>query len=163
TWDVVRFGLDGARWGPGLPSRERRRRVDEALSEVGASHLADASFGRLSGGERQRALIAQALLCDPRLLLLDEPLASLDLARAQEIVALVRRICRTRGVTVLFVTHDINPLLADVDRVLYLANGRSAIGAPQEVITAETLSRLYGSSVDVVRTLGRLFVVGAPI
>jgi zinc/manganese transport system ATP-binding protein len=163
TWDIVRFGLDGNRWGPGLPNKGRNARVDKVLVEVGATELAKAPIGHLSGGERQRVLIAQALLSDPRLLLLDEPLASLDIAHGQEIIALVRRICRTRGVTVLFVTHDINPLLADVDRVLYLANGRSAIGAPEEVITGETLSRLYGTAVDVVRALGRVFVVGAPI
>jgi zinc/manganese transport system ATP-binding protein len=160
--DVVRFGLDGNRWGPGLPSRKRNGRVDEALAEVGASGLAESPVGHLSGGERQRILIAQALLSDPRLLLLDEPLAGLDIARSREIVALVGKICRARGVAVLFVTHDINPLLSDVDRVLYLANGRSAVGDPGEVITGEVLSRLYGTDVEVVRTRDRVFVLGAP-
>lgn len=120
-------------------------------------------MAELSGGERQRLLIAQALLSDPRLLLLDEPLASLDLGREQEIVALIRRICRSRSVAVLLVTHDVNPLLADLDRVLYLANGRSAIGRPENVITRETLSDLYGTPVEVVKTGGRVFVVGARI
>jgi len=159
--EVVRFGLDGHRWGPGWPSRERRARIDQVLREVDGLELAEQPIGRLSGGERQRLLIAQALLTDPRLLLLDEPLANLDISREQEIIALVRRICRSRGVAVLFVTHDINPLLSDVDRVLYLAAGRSAIGRPQEVITRECLSELYGSPVDVVKALGRVFVVGA--
>ena len=159
--EVVRFGLDGNRWGIGLPSRARRERIDQVLREVDAEELAEQPIGRLSGGERQRLLIAQALLTDPRLLLLDEPLANLDLSREQEIIGLVRRICRSRGVAVLFVTHDINPLLPDVDRVLYLASGKSAIGTPQAVITKECLSALYGSPVEVVKALGRVFVVGA--
>jgi zinc/manganese transport system ATP-binding protein len=159
--DVVRFGLDGNRWGPGWPSRKRDARVDDVLREVDALALANRPIGGLSGGERQRFLIAQALVTDPRLLLLDEPLANLDISREQEIVGLVRRICRTRGVAVLFVTHDINPLLPDVDRVLYLAGGRCAIGTPGEVITRECLSALYGSPVEVVTALNRVFVVGA--
>ncbi len=161
--DVVRFGLDGNRWGPGWPSRSREKRIDAVLDEVDGRELARAAMGELSGGERQRLLIAQALLSDPLLLLLDEPLASLDLGREQEIIALIRRICRSRGVAVLFVTHDVNPLMPDLDRVLYLANGRSAIGRPDQVITRETLSDLYGTPVDVVKTGGRVFVVGARI
>ncbi len=161
--DVVRFGLDGNRWGPGWPSRSRENRIDAVLEEVDGRELANAAMGELSGGERQRLLIAQALLSDPLLLLLDEPLASLDLGREQEIIALIRRICRSRGVAVLFVTHDVNPLLSDLDRVLYLANGRSAIGRPDQVITRETLSGLYGTPVEVVKTGGRVFVVGARI
>ena len=161
--EVVRFGLDGNRWGPGWPSRQRRAAVDKVLREVDAENLADQPMGRLSGGERQRLLIAQALLMEPRLLLLDEPLANLDISREQEIIALVRRVCRSRNVAVLFVTHDINPLLSHVDRVLYLANGRSAIGTTADVITSRTLTALYGSPVEVVNALGRVFVVGAQI
>ena len=159
--DVVRFGLDGHRWGPGWPNRERDRLIDRVLDEVDGRALAQASLGELSGGERQRLLIAQALLSDPRLLLLDEPLASLDIGREQEIIALICRLCRSRTMAVLFVTHDVNPLLPDVDRVLYLANGHSAIGAPDEVITGPSLSALYGARVDVVKAQGRVFVVGA--
>jgi zinc/manganese transport system ATP-binding protein len=161
--EVVRFGLDGNAWGPGWPSRTRRARVDQVLREVDAVQLAEQPIGQLSGGERQRLLIAQALLTDPRLLLLDEPLANLDISREQEIIALVRQICRSRGVAVMFVTHDINPLLADVDRVLYMANGQCAIGTPEQVITSGSLSALYGSPVDVVTALGRVFVLGAQI
>ena len=159
--DVVGFGLDGNRWGIALPTRRRRTRIEQALDEVNALAFADAPVGQLSGGEQQRLLIAQALLTSPRLLLLDEPLANLDITRGQEIVALVAEVCRTRGVTVLLVSHDINPLLPVTDRVLYIANGQSAIGTPAEVITSPTLSKLYNSSVEVVQALGRLFVVGA--
>jgi len=159
--DVVGFGLDGNRWGIGLPSRNRTMQIDEVLREVGATEFADAPVGQLSGGEQQRLLIAQALLTNPRLLLLDEPLASLDINREQEIVSLIERVCRERRVAVLFVTHDINPLLPVVDRVLYMARGRSTIGTPDEVITSETLSQLYGTPVEVVHALNRLFVVGA--
>lgn len=161
--DVVGFGLDGHRWGVGLSTRTRRCKVDEALEEVDALALGDVPFGQLSGGEQQRLLIAQALLANPRLLLLDEPLANLDINHEQEIVALTARICRERGIAVLLVSHDINPLLPVTDRVLYIARGRIAIGTPQEVITSGTLTKLYGSPVEVVEALGRLFVVGAEI
>jgi zinc/manganese transport system ATP-binding protein len=135
--------------------------IDKALAEVDATAFADAPIGQLSGGEQQRLLIAQALLSDPRLLLLDEPLANLDISHEQEIVSLVTRVCRSRNVSVMLVTHDINPLLPVVDRVLYMANGHSAIGTPEEVITSATLTQLYGSPVEVVKALGRVFVVGA--
>jgi zinc/manganese transport system ATP-binding protein len=159
--EVVRFGLDGNRWGPGWPSRTRGALVDAVLEEVDARDLAERPIGELSGGERQRLFIAQALLTDPRLILLDEPLANLDITREQELVSLVARVCRSRGIAVLFVTHDINPLLGEVDRVLYMANGHCAIGTPEEVITGAALSALYGSPVEVVKALGRIFVVGA--
>ncbi len=159
--DVVGFGLDGNRWGPGIPSARRKAIIDKALLEVDASAFADAPIGQLSGGEQQRLLIAQALLANPRLLLLDEPLANLDISHEQEIVALVAKVCRTRNVAVMLVTHDINPLLPVVDRVLYIAHGHTAIGTTEEVITSSTLSQLYGSPVEVVQAVGRVFVVGA--
>jgi zinc/manganese transport system ATP-binding protein len=161
--DLVGFGLDGHHWGTGLPSRKRRERIERALLEVAALDLADAPVGRLSGGEQQRLLIAQALLTDPQLLLLDEPLANLDLAHQQEVVALVSHLNRLHGVTVLLVAHDINPLLQVTDRVLYIAHGHSRLGAPHEIITSDTLSHLYGSPVEVIQAEGRFFVVGAEI
>ena len=159
--DVVGFGLDGNHWGIGWPNARRTTLIDEVLNEVGALNLANVPVGQLSGGEQQRLLIAQALLTNPRLLLLDEPLANLDISREGEIVSLVARVCRERNVAVMLVTHDINPLLPVIDRVLYIANGQCAIGTPDEVVTSQTLSRLYGSPVEVVQALNRLFVVGA--
>jgi zinc/manganese transport system ATP-binding protein len=161
--DVVGFGLDGHRWGTGFPNPKRRDAIDTILQEVDASAFAEAPVGQLSGGEQQRLLIAQALLSNPRLLLLDEPLANLDIIHEQDIVTLVQNICRTRNVAVMLVSHDINPLLPVMDRVLYLAHGHSTIGTTDEVITSATLSKLYGSQVEVVQALGRLFVVGAEI
>ena len=161
--DLVGFGLDGHRWGIGLPNRRRKEKVDLALKEVGALHLAEAPVGQLSGGEQQRLLIAQALISEPRLLLLDEPLANLDLAHQQEVVSLVNQVCRRRGVTVLLVSHDINPLLQFTERVIFMANNHTAIGTVAEVITSATLSRLYGSEVEVVHAQGRYFVVGAEV
>lgn len=161
--DVVGFGLDGHRWGIGFPSAKRHAMIEKALDEVNACAYADAPVGQLSGGEQQRLLIAQALLTNPRLLLLDEPLASLDIAHEQEIVSLVAGVCRVRNVAALLVSHDINPLLPFVDRVLFMANGHSATGTPDEVITSATLSKLYGSPVEVVHALERIFVVGAEI
>ncbi|HLI06375.1 MAG TPA: ABC transporter ATP-binding protein [Ktedonobacteraceae bacterium] len=161
--DLVGFGLDGQRWGIGLPDRKRSALIQRALDEVDACDYADAPVGELSGGEQQRLLIAQALLTNPRLLLLDEPLSSLDLAHEQEIVSLVAQVSRSREVAVLLVSHDINPLLPVADRVLYIAKCHSAIGTPDEVINSKTLSELYGAQVEVVRALGRVFVVGAEV
>lgn len=161
--DLVGFGLDGQRWGTGWPSRKRRAIIDKALDEVDACSYADAPVGQLSGGEQQRLLIAQALLTDPQLLLLDEPLANLDLAHQHEIVELVANVCRSRKVTVMLVAHDINPLLPVTDRVIFLANGHSAIGTPDQVINSETLSKLYDSPVEVIRAMGRVFVVGCEL
>lgn len=165
--DLVRLGLDGNRWGVPLPSwlpvvgsRAKHRQVAEMIELVGAGSYAERPMGELSGGEQQRILIAQALVAGARLLVLDEPLESLDLNNAQAISGLVRRICREQGVTVLLVAHDINPILPFVDRVVYVARGSIVSGTPEEVITGETLTRLYGVPVEVLRTQdGRVIVV----
>lgn len=158
--DLVSLGLDGHRWGFSRPSSLARRRVAAAIEAVEATPYADAAIGRLSGGEQQRLRIAQALVGDPRLLLCDEPLASLDLHHQQEITALIGGWQRRSGGTVLFVTHDVNPVLHLVDRVLFVVNARWAIGTPDEVLTSERLTELYGSHVDVLRVHGRILVVG---
>ena len=165
--DLVQLGLDGARWGiplPGLPSRKRAAaRVAEAIELVGAAGYARQPIGELSGGEQQRLLIAQALVRRPRLLLLDEPLDSLDLPNQAAVAALVGRICEEERVAVMLVAHDINPILSYLDRVIYLAGGGAIEGSPEEVITSETLSRLYGAPIEVLRASdGRLVVVGQP-
>lgn len=158
--DLVRLGLDGHRWGIGRFDRATARRVDEVIKSVAADEYADAPIGRLSGGEQQRLRIAQALVGDPRLLLCDEPLASLDLRYQQEITELIGAWQRNTGRTVLFVTHDVNPILPVVDRVLFVVRGRWAAGTPDEVLTSERLSDLYESHVDVLRVHGRVLVVG---
>jgi zinc/manganese transport system ATP-binding protein len=160
--DLVRLGLDGARWG--LPLRRSGGdRVEEVIELVGAGGYARRAIGALSGGEQQRLLIAQALVSEPTLLVLDEPLDSLDLPNQRAVAALLARVCRERGVTILLVAHDVNPLLSYLDRVVYFGAGHAVVGEPREVITAETLSRLYGVPVEVLRTAdGRLVVVGLP-
>jgi zinc/manganese transport system ATP-binding protein len=170
--DLVRLGLDGERWGLPLPlawgeggrrSGLARARVAETIELVGASAYAERPIGELSGGEQQRLLIAQALVRRPRLLLLDEPLDSLDLPNQASVAALVAQVCRTEGVATLLVAHDVNPLLGYLDRVVYLAAGRAVEGPVAEVITSETLSGLYGVPVEVLRASdGRLVVVGQP-
>jgi zinc/manganese transport system ATP-binding protein len=165
--DIVKLGLDGARWGvpiPGLPSRAREAtRVAEVLELVDATGYARKPIGELSGGEQQRLLIAQALVRRPGLLLLDEPLDSLDLPNQAAVAALVRRICREEKVAVLLVAHDINPILSYLDRVVYIAGGTAVTGSPEEVISSATLSRLYGAPIEVLRASdGRLVVVGQP-
>ena len=158
-WDLVALGLDGHRWGlPLFGQAAKDRRVAAAVEAVGASAYAGAPVGHLSGGEQQRLLLAQAVLNDPKLLLLDEPLASLDLHHQQEMVALIAHLSRERGASVLLVAHDVNPLLPVVDRVLYLAHGRAVLGSVDEVIRPDVLSRLYGSPVEVFRAGGRIFV-----
>jgi zinc/manganese transport system ATP-binding protein len=163
--DLVHLGLDGNRWGVPLPfapgHRETAKRLDEVLEVVGATAYAGRPVGELSGGELQRILIARALVRRPRMLLMDEPLESLDLGNQQAISALARDICRTEGVTVIMVAHDVNPILGDLDRVIYMAGGSAVIGRPEEVITSEKLSALYNAHIEVLRTSdGRLFVVG---
>lgn len=157
--DYVALGVDGERWGLPLPRRERTARVAQTLRAVDAAALADQPVGRLSGGEQQRLAIAQAIVGRPALLLLDEPLANLDLRSALEIVSLVSRLGREREMTVMLVAHDVNPLLRAMDRVLYLADGRAAIGTVDEVVNENVLSRLYDQPVDVVRVRGRIIVV----
>jgi zinc/manganese transport system ATP-binding protein len=160
--DLVRLGLDGHRWGFGRLDGTARGQIDSALAEVGATAYADAAIGRLSGGEQQRLRVAQALVADPVLILADEPLLSLDLAHQRGVVDLLDARRRTAGTPVVFVTHDVNPVLHSVDRALYLAPGQWAIGRPDEVLTSKTLTRLYGTDVDVLRVRGRVVVVGTP-
>jgi zinc/manganese transport system ATP-binding protein len=158
--DVVGFGLDGNKWGFSLPDKNRSHVIDMALEEVDMKKIADMPVGKLSGGQQQSVLIAQALLTNPKILLLDEPLSNLDIAHAQAIVSLIKKIAMRRNITVLLVTHDVNPLLSVIDRVMYLANTHMAMGVPDEVITSRQLSVLYKSPVDVIRVKGRIFVLG---
>lgn len=169
--DLVRLGLEGTRWGVPVPGRRRwsararddTARVEEVIDLVGAGAYAVQPIGRLSGGEQQRLLIAQALVRRPRLLLLDEPLDSLDLPNQTAVAALISRVCRSEGVSALLVTHDVNPVIAYLDTVTYMAAGRSMTGPVEQVVTTETLSRLYGAAVEVIRTAeGRLVVIGQP-
>jgi len=157
--DVVSLGLDGHRLGFAFPSRQRRELVDAALRDVGADRYADGRVGELSGGEQQRVLIAHALISRPKLLLLDEPLANLDLKSEQEIVEVLGRLAREQQIAVLLSAHDMNPLLGVMDRIVYVANGRVATGSTDEVVTSEGLTKLYGHHVDVVRVHNRVLVV----
>ncbi|MEV4534468.1 ATP-binding cassette domain-containing protein [Asanoa sp. NPDC049518] len=159
--DVVGQGLDGHRWGFGR-SAGRAARIAAALEAVDAAELADRPVGLLSGGEQQRVRVAQALVAGPRLLLCDEPLLSLDLRSQRTVTALVDRRRREAGTAVLFVTHEINPVLPYVDRVLYLAGGRFRVGTVDEVFTSQTLSDLYGVPVEVVTVKDRILVAGIP-
>ena len=168
--DIVRLGLDGDRWGPGVPAalggrraRAARARVEEVVDVVGATPYARRPIGELSGGEQQRLLIAQALIRKPDLLILDEPLDSLDVTNQAAISGLIRQVCHSQQVAVLLVAHDVNPILRHLDHVIYLAHGGAVMGPPEQVITADTLSMLYGTPVDVLRDrAGRLVVVGQP-
>jgi zinc/manganese transport system ATP-binding protein len=160
--DLVALGLDGHRWGVPIPSRRRRQRVNQLLSSVGAEAYASTPLSSLSGGEQQRLRIAQALAADPRLLLCDEPLLSLDLPHQRLVSDLVDDARRRLDLGVLFVTHDINPILDKVDRVLYIANHRFRIGTPDEVLTTGVLSELFDAPVEVIRHNGRILVAGVP-
>jgi zinc/manganese transport system ATP-binding protein len=158
-WDLVAGAVDGHRWGLPLLTAADRRMVEWALDTVGATTLAERPIAQLSGGERQRLMLAQALLGKPRLLLLDEPLISLDPHYQKLVIDLVRRVQKELGIAVLFTAHELNPLLGTLDRVFYLGNGRAALGSVDEVVTGPVLSRLYGSPIDVVRINGRVFVM----
>jgi zinc/manganese transport system ATP-binding protein len=160
--DLVSFGVNGHRFGLPFSSRQEKEIVDAAISAVGATDFANLSIGSLSGGEQQRLRVAQALVGDPELLLCDEPLISLDLNNQREVAQLIDRERREQQTAVVFVTHDINPILGMVDRILYLAGGRFSIGTPEEVLRSEVLSSLYGTPVEVLRSGDRVFVAGAP-
>jgi zinc/manganese transport system ATP-binding protein len=161
---LVRLGYSGNRWTPNLTPRRfraEREATDEALRSVGATELAKKSLGAMSGGELQRIFLAEALVGRPEILLLDEPLASLDIRRARELVELVNGLVRSRNVTTLLVAHDINPLIHCLDKVIYIANGRVATGLPAEVLTTESLSALYGVRVEVLHdSRGNMVIVG---
>jgi zinc/manganese transport system ATP-binding protein len=157
--DVVALGIDGNRLGVPLPSRGRRELVAETLRAVGADGYADARVGELSGGEQQRVMIAHALISRPRLLLLDEPLANLDIRSAQGIVGVLDRLAREQQIAVLISAHDMNPLAPVMDRIVYVAAGRAAVGRADEVLRTDVLSQLYGQHVDVLHVHGRVVIV----
>jgi zinc/manganese transport system ATP-binding protein len=157
--DFIGSSLHGQRWGLPSLTRHDRNMIEETLDAVGAHDLAMRPLSEMSGGERQRLLLAQALIGAPKLLLLDEPLISLD-ARHQEVaIDVVRKVCRERGITVLFSAHELNQLLGTLDRVLYLGSGQAVLGTVDEVISAPVLSRLYGTDIQVVRADGHIFVM----
>jgi zinc/manganese transport system ATP-binding protein len=160
--DLVAMGMSGHQWGLPHQGRADRRRITDALAEVGADSYADAPIGLLSGGEQQRVRIAQALATDPALLLADEPLLSLDLGHQRAVSEIIDRRRREHGTAVVFVTHEINPVLELVDRVLYVVDGQHRLGTPAEVMTSAALSQLYGTAVDVLQVRGRIVVIGAP-
>lgn len=159
--DLLRMGLDGHRFGNPFPSRVTAHRVAEMLAAVGAEDLANTPIGQLSGGQLQRIRVAQAVIDNPKLILADEPLSALDLKQQSLVAELIDSQRQQNGAAVLFVTHDVNPVLDYIDRVLYLANGQFRIGTPDEVLRSDVLSTLYGRSVDVVRNQGRIAVLGS--
>jgi zinc/manganese transport system ATP-binding protein len=160
--DLVALGRDGQRLGPGRPTAARREAVLAALEQTGMRRAADTPVGLLSGGEQQRVRIAQALVSSPRLLLADEPLLSLDLQHQRAVSDAIDEHRRSAHAGVVFITHDINPILGMVDRVLYLTAGGHVVGRPEEVFQSDVLTRLYGTEVDVLDVRGRIVVVGPP-
>jgi zinc/manganese transport system ATP-binding protein len=157
--DFIASSLQGERWGVPSLRHVDRLKIDAMLAEVGARELAERALSDMSGGERQRLMLAQALLGEPRLILLDEPLISLDYHYQEAVIDLVRRFARNRGITVLFSAHELNQLIGALDRVLYLGSGHAALGTVEEVVTAPVLSQLYGTEIDVVRADGHVFVL----
>ncbi len=158
---LVRLGASGSRWGPGVAFRAVADAADEALASVGATELGSKSLGSMSGGELQRVFLAEALVGNPEMLLLDEPLSNLDLRRSRELVEVVHELVRSRHVTTLLVAHDINPLIECLDKVIYIANGHVATGPPETVLTSPSLSELYGVPVEVLHdSRGNIVIVG---
>ncbi len=162
-WDVVASAAMGRKFGFARLDKAARREIDWALDAVGARDLARRSIGELSGGERQRVLLSQALLGRPRVLLLDEPLISLDPAHQKAVVEIARRICDDLKVAIVFSAHELNPLVNAIDRVLYLGGGAAVIGPVEEVVTGPVLSRLYGAEIEVVRVRDRYFVMAGDV
>lgn len=159
--ELVRLGLTGGRWGVNPFSHKDRDAANRALEAVGAADIAQSPLGVLSGGELQRIFLAEALIGNPDILLLDEPLSNLDIRRETELLHLVNDVVRSRGVTALLIAHNINPLLPHLDKVMYIANGRVATGTPGQVLTSESLSALYGIEVEVLRDPhGNVAIIG---
>jgi zinc/manganese transport system ATP-binding protein len=159
--ELVRLGLSGTQWGLSIFSKNDRKAALNALYAVGAEELAHRSLGGLSGGELQRVFLAEALVSNPDLLLLDEPLSNLDIKRERELVHLINNVVRSRNVTALLIAHNINPLLPVLDKVIYIANGKVATGKPKEVLTSESLTALYGTPVEVLSdSHGNIAVIG---
>ena len=157
--DFIASSLNGERWGLPSLSQADRSMIEETLDAVGARDLAKRPLSDMSGGERQRLLLAQALIGSPKLLLLDEPLISLDPRRQEVAIDVVRKVCRERGITVLFSAHELNQLLGALDRVLYLGRGQAVLGTVEQVVTAPVLSALYGTDIQVLRAGGHIFVM----
>ena len=162
-WDVVASAAIGGRFGFVSLDRATRREIDWALDEVGARDLARRSIGELSGGERQLVLLSQALIGKPRLMMLDEPLISLDPAHQKNVVEIARRICDDLKIAILFSAHELNPLVNAIDRVLYLGGGAAVIGAVEDVVTGPVLSRLYQADIEVVHIKDRYFVMAGDV
>jgi zinc/manganese transport system ATP-binding protein len=162
-WDVVASAAIGGRFGFASLDKATRREIDWALDQVGARGLARRSIGELSGGERQLVLLSQALIGKPRLMMLDEPLISLDPAHQRNVVEIARRICDDLKIAILFSAHELNPLVNAIDRVLYLGGGQAVIGAVEDVVTGPVLSRLYGADIEVVHIKDRYFVMAGDV
>ena len=161
SFELVRLGVSGKQWAKGRLSKKDRESALNALKDVGATDRADRSLGVLSGGELQRIFLAEALVSNPSILLLDEPLSNLDMRRERELLQLIHKVVQSRNVTALLIAHNINPLLPYLDKVVYIANGKVATGAPQEVLTSECLSDLFGVHVEVLKdSRGNIAIVG---
>ena len=158
-FDFIAISVHGERWGMPSLKRADRKMIDTTLAAMGVRDLAERPLAEMSGGERQRLLLAQALLGEPRLLLLDEPLIGLDYRYQEAVIDLIRRFARERNITVLFSAHELNQLIGALDRVLYLGNGHAALGTVAEVVTAPVLSRLYDADINVVHADGQIFVL----
>ncbi len=159
--ELVRLGLSGTRWGFNPVAHSDRESAWKALEASGAAELAHRRLGALSGGELQRIFLAEALVSNPEMLLLDEPLSNLDIKRETELLHLVNGVVRSRGVTAMLIAHNINPLLPHLNKVMYVANGKVATGKPSEVLTSESLTRLYGVQVEVLRDPhGNVAIIG---
>jgi len=159
--ELVKLGISGGEWGFVIPCRGECEKARMMMRDVGAEHLSERSLGSLSGGELQRVFLAEALVSDPDLLLLDEPLASLDIRRQGELVQLIRNVTKSRNITALLIAHDINPLLPVLDRIVYVANGKVAIGKPEEILNSHFLTSLYETPVEVLKnSQGRIAVLG---
>jgi zinc/manganese transport system ATP-binding protein len=161
--EYVRLGAYGNKWGISLPNTAKREYEEswKALDLVDGRELANKPLFKLSGGEVQRVFLAQALIGKPDILLLDEPLANLDIRREHQLTRLVHAVAKSQQVTVILIAHDINPLLPVVNRIIYIANGKIASGKVDEIVTSETLSDLYDAPVEVLRdSHGRVAVLG---
>jgi zinc/manganese transport system ATP-binding protein len=149
----------GFHWGLPWLNQAAKQQIEDVIALTQVQSFVDRAYSQLSGGERQRLALAQALIGQPKILLLDEPLSGLDPAQQEKIVHLIQDIQRQTQLTVLFTAHDLNPLLGVMEQVIYLAHGKAASGSVAEVVNSEKLSWLYSAPIKVIQQDQHLFVI----
>lgn len=156
--DFIATSIHGHKLGLPFLTKKDLYHIDSVLDLVHARDLAFIPLCEMSGGQRQRLLLAQALLGNPQLIIMDEPFSNLDPKWVKIILSLIKDLQEQRKLTVLLSTHDLNPLIKVMDKVICIGNHQAILGEVDQVITSDILTGLYGFPIDVIKTDQHLFV-----